>query len=207
MKPQDFFDLTNFEHKAIFEGVENAWEAIEELSEYIDQLFFSGKLVGNFAADVYVHPDAEVDPSAKILGPAIICKGAKVRFNAFIRENVIIGENSVIGHGVEVKNSIILNNSTIAHFNHIGDSIIGNNVNIAGGAQIANLRLDKNKVTVEKDGEKIETGMVKLGAIIGDNSQIGANAVLNPGTILGKDCVIYPLTLVSHTHPAKSIIK
>ena len=207
MKPTDFFDLTEFEHKAIFEGVENVWEALEELSQYIDQLFFSGKIVGNFAADVYVHPEAEIDPSTRILGPAIICKKAKVRYNAFIRENVIVGENSVIGHAVEVKNTIILNNSTIAHFNHVGDSIIGGNINIAGGAQLANLRLDQNTVSVELDGQKINTGLKKLGAIIGDNSQIGANAVLNPGTILGKESIVYPLALVSHTHPTKSIIK
>ncbi len=106
-----------------------------------------------------------------------------------------------------MKNSIILDNSSISHFNHVADSIIGNNVNLAAGTQLANLRFDKQKVYVKSGEEKIDTELEKFGTILGDGCQIGANAVLNPGTVLGKNCVVYPLVVASGTYPENSVIK
>ena len=206
MKPNDFFTTNNELLKKLFE-TENVWEIVKNLPDYLAELFSSGKLKGNHSDNVYIEEGVKVDPTAKIIGPAYIGKGSEVRFNAYIRENVIVGENSIIGHATEIKNSLILDNSVIAHYNHIADSVIGNNVNIAGGAQVANLRLDQQSVKVDVSGEKVDTGLKKLGAIIGDNSQIGANAVLNPGTILGKKSVVYPLIAVLGTHPENSTIK
>lgn len=206
MRADDFFIIDNDLIKGLFQ-TEKVWEAIKSLPEFLERLFSGGEIKGNLGENVYIQDGVEVDETARIKGPAIILKGTKIHFNAYIRENVIIGENSKIGHGVEIKNSIVLNNSTIAHFNHIAESIIGNNINFAAGAQVANLRLDRKTVMVEINGQKIDTGLPKFGAIIGDNCQIGANSVINPGTILGKNCLVYPLTQVNGTHTPGSIIK
>ncbi|MBI3485710.1 glucose-1-phosphate thymidylyltransferase [Candidatus Daviesbacteria bacterium] len=206
MKPTDFFIIKNDLLKPLFEK-ENVWEVVKALPNYLKELFSSEKIKGNFASNVFVEDGAKVDPTARILGPAYIGKGVQIRFNAYIRENVIVGENSNIGHASEIKNSIILNNSTIAHFNHIGDSVIGSNINFAGGAQVANLRLDQQSILVDVHGQKIDTQLKKLGAIIGDNCRIGANSVLNPGVILGKNSIVYPLVAVSGTYQENSIIK
>lgn len=206
-KANNFFDLESFDFGEIFEGINFVWEAIPRIEGFIKNVFEKSDIKPNKGRNIFIDPEAFVDPSAKIIGPAIILKGAKVRFNACIRENVITGKDSIVGFGVEVKNSIILNNSSVSHFNHVADSIIGSGVNLAAGAQIANLRFDKQKVTIKSAEEKIDTALEKFGAIIGDGSQIGANAVLNPGTVLGKGCIIYPLTQVSGTHQENSVIK
>lgn len=207
MKPYDFFDLSDFEYKEIFVDLKYPWEALVELSSFIDSQFFSGKLTGNFAPDVFVHPEAEIDPTAKIIGPAIISKGAKVGFNAYIRENVYIGKNTIVGHACEVKNSLILNNTHLSHFNYVGDSVLGSNINFGAGAKTANLRLDKHSIVIKLATQEIDTGLEKFGVIIGDNSSVGVNAVFNPGTILGKHTKVYPLTLASGFHPETSVIK
>lgn len=207
MKPSEFFDLSAFDHLEFFTDIENVWEIIKELSSFMDSLFFSGKITGNLAPDVFVHPEAEIDPTAKIVGPAIISKGAKVGFNAYIREHVFVGKNSLVGHACEVKNSLILNNTHLSHFNYVGDSILGNNINFGAGAKTANLRLDKHSIIIKLATKEIDTGLEKFGVIIGDNSSVGVNAVFNPGTILGKNTKVYPLTLASGFHPETSVIK
>lgn len=206
-KASNFFDLNSFDFGEIFSGTNFAWEAIPKIEGFIKSVFEKSDVKPEREDNVFIDPEAFVDPSAKIIGPAIILKGAKIRFNAYIRENVIVGKNSIVGFGVEVKNSIIMDNSSISHFNHVADSILGNNVNLAAGVQIANLRFDKQNVTVKSGNEKIDTELEKFGAIIGDNCQIGANAVLNPGTVLGKNCVVYPLATANGTYPENSILK
>lgn len=207
-KPQQFFDLEDFEYKDIFEGIESVWEIIPKLESFIKSLFDKDRLKANKGEYVFVHPDALVDETARIIGPAIILEGAEIGFSTLIRKNSIIGKGVKVGHASEVKNSIVLNNSSLPHFNYIGDSLIGNNVNIGGGAKTANLRLDKQKVTVRiNENTKIETDLVKFGAIIGDGSQIGVNAVTNPGTVLGKNCKVYSLVSVKGVYPKDSIIK
>ncbi|MBI2012186.1 glucose-1-phosphate thymidylyltransferase [Candidatus Daviesbacteria bacterium] len=192
-KPTNYFDLTNFTQADIFEGVENIWEVLKKLSSYLN--------------GIVIDPTAKVDPTAKILGPAIIGANTVIGFNALIRENVITGSDCIIGHGTEVKNSIILNNSFFSHMSYIGDSVIGNNINFGGGAKTGNLRLDKAPVTVKIGEEIIETGLEKFGAVVGDNTKIGINAVLNPGTILGKNCIVYPLVSVNGVFAENSKIK
>lgn len=206
-KPSNFFDLSNFKYADIFEGEDLVWNVVKKIPLYLAQAFEGGKVKGNFRSDVYVEEGADVDPTAKILGPAIICKGARIGFNALIRENVIIGEASQVRF-TEVKNSIILNYVLANHMSYIGDSIVGSNTNIGSGAKLANLRFDKENVVIKvSDTEKIDSKLKKLGAIIGDGSNIGVNSVLNPGTILGKNSNVYPLTLAKGVYPNNSVIK
>lgn len=140
-------------------------------------------------------------------GKLIKGKNCKIAKSAFIRGGVILGDNVIVGHAVELKNCIIMNNTNIAHLNYIGDSIVGEYVNIGGGAMLANFRLDAKPVHIKHKENKISTNLEKFGAVIGDNTKIGVNAVLNPGTILGKNCQVYPLTSVIGYHPDDSTIK
>lgn len=172
----NFFNLEDFKLRAIFNGVENAWDVLPKIKE-----FTNGKLIQG--------------------------KNCKIAKSALLREGVILGDNVIVGHCVELKNCIVLNNSTIAHLNYVGDSIIGSNVNIGGGAILANFRLDEKPVHVRLTDKKIPTNLPKFGAVIGDGTRIGVNAVLNPGTILGKNCKVYPLTSVVGYHNTNSTIK
>lgn len=192
--PEYFFDYKKEDFAAIFEFKKPLWQAFRKIPNFLQN-------------KIYIHPSVIIEPYVHIIGPAFIGKNTILRSGAYIRENVIIGKNCVIGHATELKNSIILSHSSAAHFNYIGDSIIGQNVNIAGGASFANLRLDRKKVTVKYKNKKISTNLEKFGAIIGDNTQIGAQVVLNPGTIIGKNCIIYPQAFVNGFYKEGSIIK
>lgn len=191
----EFFDLTGFSHASVFGGVQNVWEVLPKLAAFVE-----GKKVS-------VGEGTVVEEGAYLKGPAIIGKNCTISYGAYIRENVIIGDDVHIGHGVEVKNSIVIGNTAIAHLSYIGDSIIGSDVNIGGGAKTANFRLDGKSIRIKTDNEIIDTGLVKFGAIIGDGSKIGVNAVLNPGTILGKGCLVYPLVSVVGVHKGSEILK
>ena len=197
--PGDFFNLAGFEHTKIFEGVEAVWEVLPKLAPYISAQTGGEKVI--------IGDGTVVEEGAFIKGPAIIGKNCFIAHGAYIRENVILGDNVHIGHSVEVKNSIVLGNTAIAHLNYVGDSIVGNNVNIGGGAKTANFRLDGETISVKRGEERIETGLLKLGAIIGDNAKIGVNTVLNPGTVLGKGCMVYPLVSVFGVYEDGQIIK
>jgi len=205
-QPTDYFDLSQLYFADLFEDATNVWEALSGLDEYIAAQFESGRMKGNYhdKSDIFVGNNTTIVEGARIEGPAIIGKNCTIGHGAYIRGGCVIGDNVRIGHAVEVKHSIILSDAAIAHFNYVGDSIIGNHVNVSAGAVCANFRLDKKQIVVKMSDQRIETGLKKLGAIVGDGSNVGVNAVLNPGTILGKDCVVYPLTNVRGVHPEAS---
>jgi NDP-sugar pyrophosphorylase family protein len=203
-----FFDIDLFSFKEIFVSA-SPWDTVSQITQFIEKLFVSGKITGNYKdrKDVFVGEGTIIHPSVDIAGPAIIGKNCKISHAAFLREACIIGDNVHLGHAVEVKHSIILNNTVIAHLNYIGDSIIGNNVNISGGAILANFRLDKQNISIKTNNGKIDTGLQKFSAAIGDNSVIGVNSVINPGTLLGKNTVVFPLKSVSGVHENNAVIK
>lgn len=205
--PNNFFDLTNVSFVDIFEEVDFVWEPIKEIEDYILSVFKLGKLKPNHGENCFIGEGTVIEEGVMIKGPAIIGKNCVIAHGAYIRENCILGDNVKIGHASEAKNSIILNSSTIAHFNYVGDSIIGGNVNLGGGAKTANFRLDGKSIQIKTDVEIIDTKLIKLGAIVGDNCKIGVNSVLNPGTILGKNCLVYPLTSVVGIKSEGTIIK
>ena len=206
---EDFLDLSDFKFADIFENTTFPWEVIAKISNYVDAILAEDNPPTNFTKknNVLIGKGTIIEEGAVIKDGAIIGENCMISNAVLIRGNCVIGDNVHIGHGIELKHSIVLNNAAIAHLNYVGDSIVGRNVNISGGAIIANLRLDKSEVCVNIAGQKINTGLAKFGAIIGDGSNIGVNSVLNPGTVLGKNCVVFPLTSVRGFHDANEIIK
>jgi len=193
----------------LFENTKYVWEAIPKIDEFILNFKNSSLSEGftEISDGVFIGKNVEIDSDAKIVGRAIICDGATVGHSAYLRAGVLIGENVKVGHATEVKHSIILSGSKLAHLNYIGDSIIGSNVNVSGSATLANWRFDKKEIEIRTGEQKIPTGMEKFGSVIGDDSFIGVNAVLNPGTILGKKTLVYPLVAVKGVHASSETIK
>ncbi len=174
------------------------WEALGGLSEYIRTL---GRTLCEeeyecLGDDVYVAKSAKIAPSAYISGPAIICPRAEVRHGAFIRGSVIVGADAVVGNSVELKNCILFDGVQVPHFNYVGDSILGYKSHMGAGAVTSNVKSDKTSVSVAFEGEKLDTGRKKFGAMLSDFVEVGCNSVLNPGTVVGTHTNIYPLSSV-----------
>src|SRR6266850_7351836 len=198
-KAADLFDLTQTEHFAIFEGCEYAWDALGKIASFIaanlrPALHNRCEGVAYVGERVFIGANTVIEDGAMIKGPAIIGRNCQIRHNAYIRENVIVGDNCVIGNSSEVKNSLLFNKAGAPHFNYIGDSIIGHKAHLGAGVKISNIKIVQGKVTVEMNGKPFDTGLRKFGALLGDNVDVGCNAVLNPGTIIGRSSVIYPNT-------------
>jgi NDP-sugar pyrophosphorylase family protein len=196
-KPQDLFDLSQTEHTAIFDDCQYAWEVLGRIGDYIKANVHPGlhnkckgrAWVGN---EVFIGEGTELEDGVMIKGPAIIGRNCQIRHNAYLRENVIIGDDCVVGNSTELKNALLLNHCEAPHYNYVGDSILGYKAHLGAGVKISNLKVTHGNVVIEHDGQRIETGLRKFGALIGDRTEIGCNAVLNPGSILGKDTLVYP---------------
>lgn len=185
------------------------WEVLPHISEYILEL--GEKLpkdeYNKIGDDVWLHKTAKVFGTAYIHGPAIICKDAEVRHCAFIRGKVIIGEGAVVGNSTELKNVILFNKVQVPHYNYVGDSILGYKSHMGAGSITSNVKSDKALVVIKNGTEKIETGLKKVGAMLGDNVEVGCGSVLNPGTVICKNSNIYPLSSVRGVVPENSIYK
>ena len=185
------------------------WEALPHIKDYILELgnTLPKEEYDKVGEDVWIHKTAKVYESAYIHGPAIICKDAEIRHCAFIRANAIVGEGAVVGNSTELKNVILFNKVQVPHYNYVGDSILGYKAHMGAGSIMSNVKSDK-KLVVIKDGKKqIETGIKKIGGMLGDEVEVGCGSVLNPGTIVGKHTNIYPLSSVRGVIPANSIYK
>ncbi len=206
---KDLYNLDETIAKDIFEGVTYPWEVLPKIKEFIIEL---GKKLDKeeyeeVSENVWIAKTAKVAPTAFIAGPAIIGKNAEVRHCAFIRGSAIVGENSVVGNSTELKNVILFNNVQVPHYNYVGDSILGYKSHMGAGSITSNVKSDK-KLVIVKDGiEKIETGLKKFGAMIGDNVEVGCGSVLNPGTVIGRNTNIYPLSSVRGTVAPNCIYK
>ncbi len=157
--------------------------------------------------DIWIHKTAKVAPTACIMGPAIICKEAEIRHCAFIRGSAIVGEGCVVGNSTELKNVILFNKVQVPHYNYVGDSILGYKSHMGAGSITSNVKSDKTPVKVYAEETTIDTGLKKFGAILADQVEVGCNSVLNPGTIIGRNSNIYPLSMVRGYVPAESIYK
>lgn len=213
MNPNPFSYINFFEQpdllQEVFEKYEYPWEVLPNIEKFIND-FKNSEYSKNFSEiekNIFVGKNVSIADTAKISGSAIIGDNATLEHAAYLRKGVIIGDNVRIGHAVEVKNSIILSGTTLGHLNYVGNSVIGSNVKIAGGVILANLRFDKKDVTVQFENEKILTKMRKFGSILGDNCFVGVNAVLNPGTVLTKECIVFPLVSVKGTYLVPQTIK
>ena len=209
IKINQLLDLDKTISKDIFDGLEYPFEALSRIGEFIIEL---GKTLKEEdyikkGDNIWISKQADVAPTALINGPAIICKNAQIRHCAFIRGNAIIGEDSVVGNSTELKNVILFNNVQVPHYNYVGDSILGYKSHMGAGSITSNVKSDKSLVTVNINGAKIETGLKKFGAILGDFVEIGCNSVLNPGSIIGRNTNVYPLSMVRGFVNPNSIYK
>jgi len=196
-QPSDLFDLTQTEHPDLFANVEYAWEVLRRIKAYVEshvQPVLRNRCEGRaYIGDkVFIGEGTVVEDGVMIKGPAVIGRNCQIRHNAYIREAVIIGDNCVVGNSTEVKNSILFNGAVAPHFNYVGDSILGHKAHLGAGVKISNFKMTPENINVEKDGVPFDTGLRKFGALIGDFAEIGCNAVLNPGSILGRRSIIYP---------------
>lgn len=209
-----FFDLSSYSHSILFKINTFPWVALQELPKYILSQSL-GNHQGRISPQAYCIDSNEitigegsiVEPGAFIQGPCIIGKNCVIRHGAYIRGNVLIGDNCVIGHDSELKNAILMNGAHAAHFAYVGDSILGNKVNLGAGTKCANFKLDGTCICVHFQGERIHTQMRKLGAIIGDRTQIGCNVVTNPGALIGQEVQCYPCLPIEGFIPSGSLIK
>ena len=193
----------------LFEGAVYPWELLPKISAFIVEL--GEKLPKDRYTEVKEHVwvanNATVAPSAFINGPAIIDEEAEVRHCAFIRGNAIVGKGAVVGNSTELKNVILFNKVQVPHYNYVGDSILGFKAHMGAGSITSNVKSDKTLVVVKNGEEKMETGLKKFGAMLGDHVEVGCNSVLNPGTVIGPDTNIYPTSCVRGCIPAGSIYK
>lgn len=185
------------------------WEILSSLSDEIRSL---GKTLPpeefeQLLPDVWIAKDASVADTASIHGPCIIDSGAEIRHCAYIRGSVIVGKGCVVGNSTELKNAVLFNGVQVPHFNYVGDSVLGYRSHLGAGAVCSNVKSDKSPVTVCADGKKYPTGRKKFGAMLGDRVEVGCNSVLCPGTVIGKDTTVYPLSRVRGYLPEHCIYK
>ena len=233
VKAADLFDLAQTEHAAIFDGCEFAWDALKKIEGYLAKVTkqnppprFPGASIGE---RVIIGAGTTVEPGAMIIGPAIIGKNCRIRHNAYLRENVLIGDDCVVGNSSELKNALLFNGAQVPHFNYVGDSILGHKAHLGAGVKISNVKLFPGNIQVEVQGLKakgqsletnapaletlgfepgtLDTGLRKFGALLGDGAEAGCNAVLNPGSILGRGAVVYPNVFWRGILPANMIAK
>lgn len=206
---EDLYDLNETIAAELFEGLTYPWEALPKIGDFIKKLG-AGLDEAEYekaGEDVWIARSAKVFPSAYIHGPAIIGKGAEVRHCAFIRGNALVGEGAVVGNSTELKNVVLFNKVQVPHYNYVGDSILGYRAHMGAGSITSNVKSDKKLVKVHAPEGDIETGIKKFGAMIGDNVEVGCGSILNPGTVVGRETNIYPLSSVRGVVPEKSIYK
>ena len=208
-KIKNLYNLDETIAKELLEKHEYPWEVLPEINNFIIEL---GKKLDEakyekIGEDIWVAKNAKVAPTAYIHGPAIIGENAEIRHCAFIRGKAIVGEGAVVGNSTELKNVILFDNVQVPHYNYVGDSILGYKVHLGAGAITSNVKSDKNLVVVKSKSEKLNTNRKKVGAMIGDETEVGCGSVLNPGTIIGKNCSIYPLSSVRGVINENSIYK
>lgn len=260
LRPEDFFDLTKFTHRPLFEKTEHVWDTLKRLESYIHDnldanvgeltkkgavlpktyVMHDGKLIEHFKLKkgrdaqgklqvevdgeilvgasivyagvsllddaIYIGKNTVLEPGALIKGPTIIGNNNEVRQGAYIRGNVVTGDQCVVGHTTEIKNSIMTYGSKAGHFAYIGDSILGE-VNLGAGTKLANLKIFGSTITVKIDGKPFDTGLRKMGAIIGDKVELGCNTVTSPGTLLAKGVLSYPNASLRGYYAPGSIVK
>ena len=211
-KPADLFDLSQTEHAAIFDGCEFAWDALKKIKAYVEanakpSLHNKCEGVAFIGENVFIGEGTVVEDGVMIKGPAIIGRNCQIRHNAYIRENVIIGDNCVVGNSTRTEKRAAVQRRQAPHFNYVGDSILGHKAHLGAGVMISNFKSLPGNITVVMDGEPFDTGLRKFGALLGDGAEVGCNAVLNPGSIIGRGAVIYPGVNWRGILPANMIAK
>ncbi|MBQ8248279.1 MAG: UDP-N-acetylglucosamine pyrophosphorylase [Clostridia bacterium] len=208
-KIADLYDTSHTIAADLFRPAAYPWELLDLISDYIITLAktLDPDVYENCGNNVYIARDAKIAPSACINGPCIIDSGAEIRHCAYIRGSAVIGKGAVVGNSCELKNCILFDSVQVPHFNYVGDSILGYKSHMGAGAVTSNVKSDKTHVSVKASGEVLDTGRKKFGAMLGDFVEVGCNSVLCPGTVIGRNTNIYPLSRVRGVIPPDSIYK
>ncbi|MBR6019814.1 MAG: UDP-N-acetylglucosamine pyrophosphorylase [Lachnospiraceae bacterium] len=195
--------------REMLEGCTYPWEALDKIKDTILAIGATLSLdeYDHPAEDVWIAKDAKVAKTASITGPCIIGKGTEVRQCAFVRGNALVGDGAVVGNSTELKNVILFDKVQVPHYNYVGDSILGFKAHMGAASLTSNVKSDKKLVVINNEGDRIETGRKKVGAVLGDRVEVGCGSVLNPGTIIGHDSNVYPLSSVRGVVPSNSIFK
>lgn len=206
---EKLYDLKETIAEEIFQGKTYPWEVLPLIGTFIEKLgkTLSSEEYDRIGENIWVAKSARIAPTVAINGPCIIGKNAEIRQCAFIRGNAIVGEGAVVGNSTELKNVILFNKVQVPHYNYVGDSVLGYKAHMGAGSITSNVKSDKKLVVVHGEDFELETGMKKFGAMLGDGVEVGCNSVLNPGTVVGRNSNIYPLSSVRGVIPADSIYK
>lgn len=197
-EPDRYLDLSHTEHRALFEGVEHVWQALSNISGYLKanlQPANHGQSIGNsfIGENVFIGQGTTIEHGAMIKGPAWIGENCEIRNGCYIRENVIIGNGVIAGNSCEFKNCLVFDEAQVPHYNYVGDSILGYKAHLGAGVILSNVKLDKKEVSVTGgDGKVYPTGLRKFAAIVGDHAEVGCNSVLSPGSLIGRNSIVYP---------------
>ncbi len=208
LSTEALFDLSHTAAAPLLEGTLYPWEVLPEIGNFLLKLIerLPREEYIEHAENVWIHKSVNIPKSAVITGPTVIFEGTEIRPGSFLRGNVLVGEGCVIGNSTEVKNAILFDGVQLPHYNYVGDSVLGYKAHLGAGAILSNFRLDKGTVSVHAE-EKIPTGLRKFGGIVGDYSEIGCNSVVFPGTVIGRECIIYPLSRVRGVVRSRTIYK
>ena len=208
-KIDNYLDVNKTLAQFLFDGIDYPWEVLPRLESFIMQLgpMLSADDFDQIGDNIWISKSASVADSASITGPCIIDAGAQIRHCAFIRGNAVIGKGAVVGNSCEIKNSLLFDEVEGPHYNYVGDSILGFKAHMGAGSITSNVKSDKTLVVVKNGQEKIETGLKKFGAMLGDHVEVGCNSVLNPGTVIGRNSNVYPTSMVRGYVPEGSIYK
>ncbi len=224
-QPSDYFELSTTHFADIFDNAKYVWDALPMIEAYIQKRLQTDRkpnitdydlppTVTYKSSDIYIGKNVTFEPHVYIEGPAIIEDGAFIGHSAFLRYNTIVGRQAIVGNSCETKNTLMLENASAPHFSYVGDSVLGQRVNLGAGAKLSNFPVKfmgadpLPTIFLDVDGERIDTGLSKFGAILGDDVKLGCNCVTNPGTVIGKGTWVYPLVSVGKgIYPANSLIK
>lgn len=206
---EDLYDLKETIAGEIFEGVVYPWEVLPKIHDFIIELGkrLPGELYEEKGENIWIAKSATVAPTACLNGPLIVDEDAEIRHCAFIRGNAIVGKGAVVGNSTELKNVILFNKVQVPHYNYVGDSILGFKSHMGAGSITSNVKSDKTPVVIHNGDTTVETGLKKMGAMLGDCVEVGCNSVLNPGTVIGKNSNVYPTSMVRGVVPAGHIYK
>lgn len=206
---EELYDLNETIAAELFRDAEYPWEVLPKIHDFIIELGKSlpGEIFEERGENIWIAKSAKVAPTACLNGPLIVDEEAEIRHCAFIRGNAIVGKGAVVGNSTELKNVVLFNKVQVPHYNYVGDSILGFKAHMGAGSITSNVKSDKTLVTVKGEGIKIETGLKKVGAMLGDHVEVGCNSVLNPGTVIGRNSNIYPTSCVRGVIPEGHIFK
>ena len=206
---EELFDLSHTIASPLFAGVEYPWEVLPRIHDFILALEEKLPDLGfeERGEHIWVAKSAQIAPTACLNGPLIVDEEAQIRHCAFIRGNAIVGKGAVVGNSTELKNVVLFDKVQVPHYNYVGDSVLGFGAHMGAGSITSNVKSDKTLVTVKGCGVSIETGLKKMGAMLGDRAEIGCNSVLNPGTVVGRGTSVYPVSCVRGVLPAGHIFK